>query len=418
MISKIYSLLFFASIIVLPLPTRAQDDHFIYGKVHTDEGQIYEGPIRWGKEEVYWTDVFNASKEENENLRYLSEDEIDDLRDRHDDNWEVWGDRFSNWVGTRYEHHDKDFIHQFACQFGDIKTIRPVGSKYVELELQNGQRFELDGDGYNDVGLDIKVTDKEIGEMSIRWSRIDKVEFMSTPSKLSEKFGTPLYGTVEAYGAKFTGFIQWDHDERLSTDKLDGDSDDGKVGIEFGKIKSIERRGGRSHVVLYSGREFIMDGSNDVSSGHRGVIVMNKDFTAIDIPWGEFDKVVFEEKAPQSLDDYTRYKMQKELTGTVTTQDGKSFSGSIVYDLDEAYDFELLQGKEGEYEYIIPFRNIKKITTKGTHRSTIELKNGRSISLDEAQDVDDRNNGLLVFAASKSNPKYIAWSDVSSIEFR
>ncbi|MBT1701434.1 hypothetical protein KK083_31360 [Fulvivirgaceae bacterium PWU4] len=397
---------------------RAQDTGFIYGKVYTEDNRTYEGPIRWGKEEIYWNDIFNATKERNEHLRHLSDRERDLLDDRNYD-WFNWDNNLTRWLGSSHWHSDGgDYIHQFACQFGEIKSLRPAGKKYVELELRNGQKFEVGGEGYNDVGLDIRITDKEIGDVEVYWGRIEKVEFMDTPSKLEQKFGQPLYGTVEAYGEKFAGYIQWDHDERISTDKLDGDSDDGDVAIEFSKIRSITRHGSRSLVVLKSGRELWLDGSNDVSSGHRGVIVMSKEFTAVDIPWREFEKVVFEDKTPEPICTYKDFAAQRELSGKVTTHDGKSFSGRIIYDLDESHEYELLQGKNGEFEYITAFRNIKKITTKGEHRATIELKTGKKITLEEAQDVNERNQGLLIFAPGKSDPAYVPWNEVTEIEFK
>lgn len=414
------TLLFAATIATV---AEAQDEFFIYGKVTTTEGKTYEGPIRWGKEEVYWADMFNAGKERNENLRYLSDDQRDELDERHYDMHE-WGGSFVRALGWHWDddnrhgyNDDDDYTHQFSCQFGEIKRIRPDGRKYVQVELQNGTKFDLTGEGYNDVGLDIKVFDKDLGELEIYWNRIDVVEFMKTPSKLNEKFGSPLYGTVEAFGEKFTGFIQWDHDERLSVDKLDGDGDDGDVSIEFGKIKSIERRGSRSFVILNSGREFTLDGSNDVSHGHRGVIVMNRDYAAIDIPWDEFDRVTFSQ-APAAFVNYDQFKDQKELSGTVKTQDGKTVSGKIVFDLDEEWTVELLQGKEGDFEYSLPFRSIKKITTRGERRAEIELKNGDKILLNEGQDVDERNQGVLVFAGGKTDPTYFRWDEVAEIDFR
>ncbi len=54
---------------------------------------------------------------------------------------------------------------------------------------------------------------------------------MPTPHKLEDKFGEPLYGTVETYDGTYSGYIQWDHDERIATDKLDGDAEDGKMSI-------------------------------------------------------------------------------------------------------------------------------------------------------------------------------------------
>lgn len=419
-----HSILF--ALATMPLFVSAQDEHFIYGRITLVDNKSYEGPIRWGKEEVYWNDIFNAAKPSNENLRYLSRDEREALDDRryyhrHGDysHWSRWADNFGWRWSDDNDRYDNDYTHQFSCQFGEIKTLRPRGSKWVDVELQNGKKFELSGEGYNDVGLDIRVIDRELGEVEIYWNRIEKIEFVNTPGKLANRFGRPLYGTVESFGEKFTGYIQWDHDERLSVDKLDGDSDDGDLSIEFEKISSITRVGSRCRVVLKSGREIYLEGSNDVDRSNRGVIVMNKDIAAIDIPWSEFDKVTFDDKAPAALVSYDQFKNQKELSATVKTFGGETYSGRIVFDLDEEYDFELLQGKARDFEYTTAFRNVKKIKTYDDTRCEIELKNGTKIMLNDAQDVDDRNQGLLVFAQGKdSNPQYLPWDKVSEIEFR
>lgn len=401
------------------LTLTAQDESFIYGKVTTIDNKVYEGPIRWGKEEVYWVDLFNAGKERNENLRYLSSREREALDDRQN-NWGEWnGSYWKKWIN--YESDDRynnDYTHQFACQFGEIKSLMPSGRKYVDIEMQNGDKYTLKGEGYNDVGTEIRIMDPEMGEMDMSWSRISKIEFMKTPKSLKEKFGKPLYGTVEAFGEKFTGYIQWDHDERLSTDKLDGDAEDGNVSIEMGKIQSIERKGSRSFVVLKSGRELRMDGSNDVSSGHRGVIIMNKELVAVDVPWNEFDKVTFSEPPAGALPGYEYFSKQHTLTGTVITRDGQTLNGKIVFDLDEEYDYELLQGKRGDYEYVVPFRNVGKLTPFSEYRCELELKNGQKLTLDDAQDVNDRNQGVLVFASAKADPTYVPWEDVKSIAFK
>lgn len=406
-----------------PLFVSAQDEHFIYGRITLVDDKVYEGPIRWGKEEVYWNDIFNAGKPHNENLRYLSHDEREDLDERrfnHQhgdyDHWSRWANNFGwRWSDDNY---DNDYTHQFSCQFGEIKSLRPQGRKWVDIELQNGRKFELSGEGYNDVGLDIKVIDRELGEMEIYWNRIEKIEFVNTPGKLVNRFGRPLYGTVESFGNKFTGYIQWDHDERLSVDKLDGDSDDGDVSIEFDKISSITRVGSRCRVVLKSGRELYLEGSNDVDRSNRGVIVMNKDIAAVDIPWREFDKITFEDKAPPALVSYDQFKNQKELSATVKTFGGESYSGRIVFDLDEEYDFELLQGMQYDFEYTTAFRNVKRIKALES-RCEVELKSGTKFTLDDAQDVDERNQGVLVFAQGKdSQPRYLPWDKISEIEFR
>ncbi|HMJ69427.1 MAG TPA: hypothetical protein VK508_11045 [Cyclobacteriaceae bacterium] len=409
---------------IAPLFASAQDEHFIYGRITLVDAKVYEGPIRWGKEEVYWNDIFNAAKVRNENLRYLSHDERQDLDDRQynhrhgsENNWSRWADNFG-WRWSDDGNFDREYTHQFSCQFGEIKSLKPQGSKWVDIELQNGMKVELSGDGYNDVGLDIRVIDSELGEVEVYWNRIQKIEFINTPGKLANRFGRPLYGTVESFGNKFTGYIQWDHDERLSVDKLDGDSDDGDLSIEFDKISSITRLGSRCRVVLKSGREIDLEGSNDVNRENRGVIVMNKDVAGIDIPWSEFDKITFEEKTPGALVSYAQYKNQKELSATVKTSEGESYSGRLVFDLDEEYDFELLQGRQRDFEYTTAFRNVKKIKSFDDDRCEVELKNGEKLMLTDGQDVNDLNQGVLIFAQGKEKPQYIPWNKVSEIEFR
>jgi hypothetical protein len=199
-------------------------------------------------------------------------------------------------------------------------------------------------------------------------------------------------------------------------DKLDGKAVDGSMSVEFGKIKSIEKRGNSSRVNLHSGREFTLNGSNDVSSGHRGVIVMNAQSGTIDIPWSEFGKVTFYEKSNNKAVRYSDFKDQKELQGVVTTRDGRSLSGKIVYDLDESHAFELLQGKEGEFEYSIPFRHIKSIRPN-EWKSAIELINNTKLSLDEGQDVNEKNQGILVFSGNGREPAYLPWDQVREIQF-
>ncbi len=77
---------------------------------------------------------------------------------------------------------------------------------------------------------------------------------------------------------------------------------------------------------------------------------------------------------------------------------------------------EILQGNDDDIEYIIPFRQIKSITPKNYDYSTVKLKNGQSLTLGEAQDVSDKNSGILVFEGSK-DPVYIPWEKVETVTF-
>ncbi|NQZ77832.1 MAG: hypothetical protein HRT61_17270, partial [Ekhidna sp.] len=252
-----------ASILVVFLSASAQDEGFIYGKVTTEDGDTYEGPIRWGKEEVYWTDMFNASKRENKNLDYLSNRELDDLEDRYRDNDDNLISRFVNI--TWDDDWDGRFVHEFSTEFGNIKSMRLRSSSRVEIELKNGEFLDVGGSGYNDIGAKLTILDREMGSVRVSWSNLDRIDFLPTPSNLDEKFGEPLYGTVICELGEFTGFVQWDHDERVSKDVLDGEEGNDDYEIDFGKIESIERDGYSSSIVrLKSGRELDLRGTNDV----------------------------------------------------------------------------------------------------------------------------------------------------------
>ena len=397
---------------LLPQQVQAQDEGFIYGKVTTEDGDEFIGAIRWGKEEVYWTDMFNARKTDNKNIDYLSRNERDELRYRGRRRGD-WDDRISSWIIANWDDGERSFLHQFSVQFGEIKTIRLFRGDEADIELKDGTRVAVDGSGYNDVGTKIKVLDAEIGEIDLSWSRVEHIEFMPTPKVLEEKFGEPLYGTVDSEIGEFTGYIQWDHDERVSKDVLDGDTYDGDVSIAFGKIKSITNDGSRSDVVLQSGRELTLRGSNDVNYENRGIIVTVEGVGRVDIPWKEFNKVTFKE-VKNSGRGYDDFKAPNSLEAKVVTRNG-TLKGRIVYDLDEELDIEILEGKDDRSEYSIPFGNISKITPRGYQRSEVELKNGRKLMLEESQDVSEDNTGLLVYEGK--DPKYVPWEDIEEIIF-
>ena len=403
----------FAALLLNPfMHARAQPDAgFMYGKVTTIDNSSYTGAIRWGKEEVFWFDMFNSSKPRNRNLRYLSAEDRDNLNR----STEKWSSRRSNVVIKRNRSWNNKHTHSFTCQFGNILSLEITGRDRVALRMKNGEMLELEG-GSNDIGTKIKVYDDELGVVELKWDRVERVEFMDTPKKLNNKFGEPLYGNVETAYGDFTGFVQWDHDERLSTDKLDGDNMDGNMAIELGKIKSVERDGRGSLVILKSGRDFYLTGSNDVNHENRGIIVNMPGQGRVDIEWRDFRMVTFTDSPKDAGPSYASYKMPGELSGKVKTESGSTLSGRIIYDLDEAYDFEILQGKEDDLSYLIPFGEIKSIIPKNYSYTRVELKNGKKLLLTDSQDVTEDNDGILVFTGEE-DPTYIPWDDVDEIIF-
>ena len=230
---------------------------------------------------------------------------------------------------------------------------------------------------------------------------------------LEETFGEPLYGTVKCDIGSFTGYVQWDHDERLGSDKLDGDTRDGDVSIRFNKIQAIERQGySRSFVTLKSGRELELSGSNDVNDENRGIIVNVDGFGRVDIEWDEFESVEFKE-VPNSGQSYDSFTSPKRITGLVEVDNGDLLEGAIVYDLDEEYSIEVLNGEDDDTKFIIPFKYIKEIKPRFSDRSEVTLKNGDKLVLEDSQDVGDDHQGILVKTSNENI--YVPWDRVEKI---
>ena len=407
--TKIKSLVFIL-LCVFVIQVSAQDEGFIYGRVTTEDGDVYEGPIRWGKEEVYWTDMFNASKKENKNLDYLSNRELDDLEDRY---YDRNNNLVSRFINIEWNDNDNRFVHEFSTEFGNIKALRIRSNSRVEVTLKNGDEIDVDGSGYNDIGAKLRVIDKELGTIRISWSNLEKVEFLPTPSRLDENFGAPLYGTVICDLGEFTGYVQWDHDERVGTDVLDGEEDGDDYEIAFSKIASIEKDGFSSSIVtLKSGRELDLRGTNDVDDDNKGIIVTVKGLGRVDIDWDEFEKVNFQE-APGSGPSYSDFSSPKKITGTVEVDNGDMHRGEIIFDLDEEYTFELLNGENDDVKFIIPFRNISEITPRGSYSAHVMIKGGDKLKLEDGQDVSDKNLGVLI--KTNGDRIYVPWDRIETI---
>lgn len=388
---------------VFPIAAPASDAGYLYGRVQTVAGEEFEGPLRWGKEEAFWNDVFNANKAENEHLGLVDDRVLERLR---------WREPWKN-LGQLFGEDGGGFTHMLAVRFGDLARLRVRGRDDLVAEFRNGESLELGG-GSNDVGAVVTVLDAKLGRQEIAWKRLRTVEFRETPAKLPMKLGEPLYGAVRSRNLEFTGHIQWDHDECLSVDELDGESEGEDVSIAFGDIASIRKQGRGAQVTLKSGKTRYLTGSNDVDRGNRGVLVKVWGLGSVKIGWRDFDQVTFL-PAPHSGRGYADYGAGRALSGTVTTRAGR-LSGRLVYDLDESRDFELLHGRNGDTDYLIPFREIARIQPRGFRRSDVVLRSGLTVELKDHRDISRQNDGLLVFTGA-GKPAYVPWRDVRDIVF-
>jgi hypothetical protein len=373
---------------------------FLYGTVETRSGQEYTGVIRWGKEESFWDDHFNSVKENLPYRKYLPNGET-----RRQKTLGVFGkDIHVNWEG--------DYAaRQFVVRFGDIVAIEPGGSERVNVHLKGGIIERVNG-GSNDIGNEITIYDETLGETSVPWDRIEKVRFRSTPSDVDVP-GRRLFGDVETEVGEFSGFIQWDSDECLSTDKLDGHSEDGKMSIPFGKIRSIAREGAHSLVRLSDGRELTLSGSNDVDKSIRGILVEDPRYGRVKIGWRAFVEARFRESRDTGR-PYSDYRPSEPIHGTVHSTSGKVHSGRIVIDLDEDHTWEFLNGSRADIDYLIPIGSVLSIEPRG-RGSLVVLRGGSELNLNEGKDVSDESDGVLIWTR-ETLKTYLPWDDVERID--
>ncbi|WP_101259483.1 hypothetical protein [Labilibaculum filiforme] len=386
---------------------------YLYGSVTTIDGDVYKGAIRWGDEEVFLTDLFNAEKEENPYLKYLPKSQIDKDQEKYMKK-RGW-DRFEFAFDDERRNLTSVYDRKFQCRFGDIKSISVTGSESVSLELKDGKFINLRG-GSNDVGTKVWVIDQELGLLKIDWDRIDIVNFEAPILSNVENFGEPVYGKITTTKGEFTGFIQWDHDERLAGDKLDGRGRDGDLSITFDKIKAIEKTENGSRITLHSNRQFELTGENDVNKYNRGIIVSIPKVGRVDFSWSHFLSLQLLPLTKNVADCFSEFRVSERLFGTLVTKDGKIFKGIIVYDLDEAMDSEILNGLNDKLEFSIPFRNIGSIQPMAYNYCLVELKNGMKLYLGDQSDVSNKNAGVIVFEKEDKYQNF-RWEDIERIDF-
>lgn len=405
--------------LALALPAAPADaapspEGFLYGKVKTRGGTTYQGRLRWGKEEAFWGDFFNSSKEDRAADRMSRQE-----RRQHREPIEIFGVE----VGVRWS--DGDGGRQFISRFGDIQSLELRRSERVTARMKDGTSYDLDG-GSNDLGAQIKVWDPSLGTIALDWDEIDQIEFLPTPRDLSVDVFR-LYGTVETDAGQFRGWIQWDQEECLSTDQLDGETRDGDLSIDMGHIQSIERRSHiGSRVKLKEGRELELEGTNDVNDENRGIFVEDPRFGRVEVSWDAFEKVVFEEPpgSGPAYGDFTG----KPIHGTVTTADGDKHTGNLAYDLDEERSWEMLDGTYRDVEYHIPFALIAAVVPDGRRSTKVTLRGGEELRLEEQTDVDDSNAGIEISSGgsgpavekepgTRGGRVYVDWEDVRRIDF-
>ena len=380
---------------------------FLYGRVIDVDGARYEGRLRWGgDQEAFWGDPFNGTKDENPWAVHVAQPE-----DRR--GIEIFGFRLGGEA-------DRNKLRRlFMARFGDIARIE-AHVRDVQVTLKSGNVVKLDRFASGDIDDGVRVWDGQRGVLDLDSRRVRTIEFLSTAPLAA--IPARLHGTVRTQQGEFTGFIQWDQEDSVGTDTLDGRTADGEQRLRYDTIRSIARNSRDSaRVTLLNGHELVMSKNRDVSSGNRGINVEDPRYGRVQISWDAFERVDFSPGG--SGPAFSDFPPGRALTGTVRLRDGRGLAGRLVYDFDESETTETLDAAVPGVDYNIPFSLIASIQVHGREgrtggRATVVLHDGKELQLERTGDLAEGNAGLLIFVDGRERPEFVTWADVERLDLK
>ena len=399
----------------------AQDADRIWGQVHTKSDEVYEGFIRWDRNESSWVDILHGSKEvPGEN--YLAWLESIDAEGPPLRTIDLLGYRIT------WDEADPDFpaTSQSGIRFGHLSSLRVIGRDHVELTLRPGELLDLEGRAVRRSIREITVDAPGRGQVELEWSELDRILFSAVPAG-AQAPARRLHGTVEDHqGNRYTGYVSWDRDEILESDVLDGEEMEGGDDrqIRFDEIASIARVPGGARIVLVNGDERDLTGTRDVDRRNRGIQISDPGLGMVEVEWREFRILRLHE--PEAVVGYDTFNGGRLLVGTVVTQSGEEIDGVIRWDADEAATWEMLDGLADDVAFTIEFANVSRIERGEVFGARVTLLDGRTFELDDSNDVDWDNKGILIAlegasggsGADGSRWRVVTWDEFREVRFR
>jgi hypothetical protein len=398
------TLLLCATCAVSPTAAAQSDDRAgrIYGRIHTSDGETFEGLIRWDRNEASWVDVLNGSK-------------LFERRSGRPDRR-----RFEIFGYTIYDEDGDGVLSRTSgIRFGSLSRIERKGNDKALLTLQSGEEVEF-VDGSTDIGNDVRdivIEDEDRGQVELHWRDIETVELFQAPAGVESTLGERLFGTlVTRDGMEFTGFICWDVDEVLTHDVLDGNDEEGRRRkISFGNIEWIQRNSSSSaRVRLVDGEELVLRGTNDVNSSISGILVLDPELGQVEVGWDTFEEVAF--ARPDDYPEYDDFSRIASIRGTITTRGGERYEGAIRWDDDEEATWEFLDGEQNDVQFDIEFGRIRSIDRLSSREAEVTLIDGRRFELRGSNDVDSENDGIVVIT-DEGDEVRIDWQDFERAVF-
>jgi hypothetical protein len=395
---------------VCPLSVHAQEASYIYADVVLKNKTTVTGVIRWSSGQIFWTDVLQVSKTDPLALKYLKKYQLDKLpgsRDNTDGiNWEfmnLWKDKLPQ---RRQE---------TLCRFGDMVSIHVTGAQNAQIFYKSGTKIRVSGGpGIGDLGKDILVYSTKA--QKVAWKDISRINFRETGESNLPWKGKPLYGTVYTVNGPVSGLIKWDKSTFAASAAIYGKSADRMIGVSFNQIKRISKKDQGAVITLHSGKQVFLKSTRDVSNSNRGIIVADPENGQVVVPWSAFKSVIFHQQQGQPV-TYNSFVKPRRIYAQAFGSENRILKGNCTFDMDEEWNFEMLEGTSNRIYYKIPFSHISAITPQNEKQSTVILKDQRSLTLNNENDVSALNWGLIIWLKN-SKYQYLPWEEVNKVQFR
>lgn len=385
------------------LEVLADPSGFLFGEVETRSG-TFRGLLRFGRStDAFWSHLVKARREKQPYRKLLP------LEARlSTEKLELFGRTLER---RRLRHSRRNF----SARFGDLKRIEVHSRRWSTMVLKDGT--EIDVGGSADLGRQVMVTDAEGKTTKVDWMRILRIRLMPADADFPVRLRR-MFGRVETASGSLEGFIQWDDQESIESDLIEGDGPSGaERALPMGEIAAIEKvDNAGSRFILTNGEEVVLTGSNDVDEDNRGIWVDSPQWGRISVDWRSFERLEWK-PVTESGPGYAEFPMPEVLRGRVLSQAGDAFDGRLVYDADEAYSWELLEGSAEGWLYSIPFAKVRSVEPLGPDSSRVTLHDGSAVELQGSSDINKNNEGVMIFDA-EGGLTYLPWAEVAKVEFQ
>jgi hypothetical protein len=190
-------------------------------------------------------------------------------------------------------------------------------------------------------------------------------------------------------------------------------TDMAQSGIRIGHIKTLIPDGDdQVELILKSGQKLrLQNGSTDIGGDNREILIEDKSEGTLELYWDDIERIEFEPATNAES------KFGKRLYGKVATRGGEKYTGFIGWDVDEAYDTDILDGRDDRHSRKIEFSRIKSIERTSSQSSRVILKDGKELELEDSNDIDSGNRGIAI-----SDPVLgritVNWDEFDIIEFQ